>query len=274
MTTVKELIGEYKKSGKFDEMRKILLTKFSEGTKGQQLLNSLQRLANEADAPSKNALVSKIFFSQVDALAKSAYFNSVSTKEFLGSDLFYGEEFKENLKKGLKESLEEIQKKKEMANVKDISFQSNPKSDFNAAPSHDISIPLEPSAQAAPALVATPVVAPSENMIEVEMETVVNIPAPQVAELKVGSKVGAQLNGFWFLGTITEEESNNSFLVRIGETHHSVDRDNIVDMFSFSFARLMVGSKVMAIYQDSDDDSIQFPEFYKGTITRFHVVFR
>ena len=99
MTTAAILVQEFKRSGKFDELRRYLIEEFSQSPPGQQLYTSLTRMAGEAEASSKASLIA--------ALGKSALFNSRNSG-VIGSDLLHSKSFQDRVRAQLRHSLDDI----------------------------------------------------------------------------------------------------------------------------------------------------------------------
>lgn len=104
MTTnvkVEDLVLEFKRSGRFDEIRKQLLDEFSSSPSGQQLYTSLCRLASETETSSKPGLIG--------ALGKSALFNNTSRNQ-IGQELLISPKFREKVEGQLKSTFYELKK--------------------------------------------------------------------------------------------------------------------------------------------------------------------
>lgn len=104
MTTISasDLVSEFKRSGKFDELRRYLLEEFSQSPQGQQLFTSLNRLAQESEATSKPALIA--------ALSKSALFNG--RNGVVGVTLLHSQSFKDQVRTQLRYSYADLKEGK------------------------------------------------------------------------------------------------------------------------------------------------------------------
>ncbi|KAJ3368163.1 hypothetical protein HDU91_000795 [Kappamyces sp. JEL0680] len=265
------LISEFKKSGKFDDIRKRLLDDFSTSPSGQQLYTSLSRLASETEAPSKTALIG--------ALGKSAFFNN--SKRMLGAELLSNPAFKSNLRHSLEESLKdlsnEMAKEASSAAAVAISTMETEPADETAMPSTEAaSVPQDDSAIQSP-LPAVDHVLPHkdesrDNMdVDVVTESVHEDDAkPQPtkvpeAPLEVGSRVAVPISHSWYAGIVVSIDGETA-AVRVDGSDVDIATERLINLAAQSLAALALGDTVYALFLDDPDETFENNEFYRATV--------
>ena len=107
--TASDLVQEFKRSGKFDELRRFLLEEFSQSPQGQQLYTSLTRLASETEATSKTGLMAALGKSNLFNTGHGSGHGSRSDKNgIIGRDLIGSRAFKDRVRGQLRDSLSDL----------------------------------------------------------------------------------------------------------------------------------------------------------------------